>query len=70
MSIKMECKPKIGISLKLECHSVTQNGMSLKMQCHSKLNVTQNVISHSLKIEFYSKWNATQNEKSHKMECH
>ena len=60
MPIKMECKPKIGISLKLECHSVTQNGMSqnamsLKIECHSKCNftLTQNRIL--LKMECNSK---------------
>ena len=70
MSVKMKHEPKIGLSLKVECHLVTQHGISLKMQSHSKFYFTQNGISHSLKIECQSKWKATQNAKSHKMKCH
>ena len=36
MSVQMECTPTIGMSLKVECHSFTQNEMSLKSK------VTQN----------------------------
>ena len=70
MSLKMECESKIGMSFKVECYLVTQDGMSLKMQWHSKFNVTQEGMSQKLKIDCHSKWNATQKAKSHKMECH